>query len=81
MRTQVSTASIEMIEALEARPVADPISQAREMVNRFSNGLSVKNLPTGDDMIDSADNATLVLAAVGLAIAYHVSRIADALEK
>jgi hypothetical protein len=82
MDTQVSTdLPTEMSEALEARPVADPISQARELVNRFSNGMPIKNWPTGDDMIDSADAATLVLASVGLAIAYHVSRVADALEK
>lgn len=82
MRTQVSTdLMMEMSEALESRQIADPISQARELVNRFSHGLPVKAAPTGDDMIDSADAATLVLAAVGLAIAYHVSRVADALEK
>ena len=75
MRTQVSTDLPE-----EAAEIADPIEQARVLINMFSNGAPIKRELTGNYVIDSADSATLVLAAVGLAIAHHVSRVADSLE-
>lgn len=64
----------------EVAETADPIEQARVLVNMFSHGAPIKRELTGNYVIDSADNATLVLAAVGLAIAHHVCRVADALE-
>lgn len=75
MRTQVSTDL-----PTEVEETADPIEQARVLVNMFSHGVPIKRELTGNHVIDSADSATLVMAAVGLAIAHHVSRVADALE-
>jgi hypothetical protein len=63
-----------------APAVPDPIDQARQLVNMLSNDERIKCV-RGDDDTDFADDRTLVLASVGLAIAYHVSRVADALEK
>ena len=74
MNTQVSTDLPEVAE------IADPIEQARVLINMFSHGVPIKRELTGNYVIDSADSATLVLASVGIAIAYHVSRVADALE-
>ena len=65
----------------EVEETADPIEQARVLVNMFSHGVPIKRELTGNHVIDSADSATLVIAAVGLAIAYHVSRLADAIEE
>lgn len=65
----------------EVSETADPIEQARVLINMFSHGVPIKRELTGNHVIDSADSATLVSAAVGLAIAYHISRVADALEK
>ena len=64
-----------------APAVPDPIDQARELVRLLSSDELVKRTPTGDHYTDTADSRTLVLAAVGLAIAHHVSRVADALEE
>lgn len=58
---------------------ADPIAQARQLVNMLSSGLGIHQYQyavNGD-----ADDRTLVLAAVGIAIAHHLSRVADALEQ
>jgi hypothetical protein len=61
--------------------IPDPIDQARQLVNMLSNNMPVKHIMASDDESDQADSRTLVLSAVGLAIAYHVSRVADALEE
>lgn len=61
-------------------PVPDPIDQARQLVNMLSCDDPIKSV-RGDDEADFADDRTLVLASVGLAIAYHISRVADALEE
>ena len=74
MNTQISTD-----QPTEAE-IADPIEQARVLINMFSHGVPIKRELTGNYVIDSADSATLVMGAVGLAIAHHVSRVADALE-
>lgn len=60
--------------------IPDPIDQARQLVNMLSNDERIKNAITADYETDTNDARTLVLASVGLAIAYHVSRVADALE-
>lgn len=60
-------------------PVADPIEQARQLVSMLSSGQGIHTYQyaiNGD-----ADDRTLVLAAVGIAIAHHLSRVADALEQ
>jgi hypothetical protein len=60
---------------------ADPIDQARQLVAMMTNNKTIKHVRSADMAIeDNADERTLVLASVGLAIAYHVSRVADALE-
>ena len=72
-----------LVDAPEPDPapeVPDPIDQARHLVNMLSMDDPIKSV-RGDDAADFADDRTLVLASVGLAIAYHVSRVADALEK
>lgn len=74
MNTQIST------DLPTEAEIADPIEQARVLINMFSHGVPIKRELTGNYVIDSADSATLVMAAVGLAIAHHVSRVADALE-
>jgi hypothetical protein len=63
-----------------APAIPDPIDQARQLVNMLSNNMPVKHIMGSDDPSDQDDSRTLVLASVGLAIAYHVSRVADALE-
>lgn len=63
-----------------APAIPDPIDQARQLVAMLSNDERIKSV-RGDDECDFADDRTLVLASVGLAIAYHISRVADALEK
>ncbi len=63
-----------------APAIPDPIDQARQLVNMLSNNMPVKHIMASDDESDQADSRTLVLSAVGLAIAYHVSRVADVLE-
>ncbi len=60
--------------------VPDPIDQARQLVSMLSNNMPVKHIMGSDDPSDQADSRTLVLSAVGLAVAHHVSRVADALE-
>lgn len=64
-----------------APAIPDPIDQARQLVNMLSNDERIKRAITADYETDTADARTLVLASVGLAIAYHISRVADALEK
>ena len=64
-----------------APAVPDPIDQARDLVRLLSSDELVKRTLTGDHYTDTADSRTLVLASVGLAIAYHISRVADALEE
>jgi hypothetical protein len=59
-----------------ASPTPDPIDQARQLINMFSNGGIICQTTESS----KADDATLVLAAVGIAIAAHVSRLADAVE-
>lgn len=63
-----------------APAIPDPIDQARQLVNMLSNNMPIKHIMASDDESDQADSRTLVLSAVGLAIAHHVSRVADALE-
>ena len=59
--------------------VADPIEQARQVVSMLSHGQVVhKHKLEG---VSIATDCTLVLAAVGIAIAHHLSRVADALEQ
>jgi hypothetical protein len=61
---------------------ADPIEQARQLVALLSQGDRLhKYNGDVDDEVGFADDRTLVLAAVGLAIAHHISRVADALEE
>lgn len=62
--------------------VPDPIDQARQLVNMLSNSKLIKQvrMDTSEEAEDFADERTLVLSAVGLAVAHHVSRVADALE-
>lgn len=72
-----------LVDAPEPDPapvIPDPIDQARELVSMLSNNVPVKHIMGSDDPSDQEDSRTLVLSAVGLAIAYHVSRVADALE-
>ena len=59
--------------------IPDPIDQARQLVSMMSDDKPIKR-HRGDDEIDFEDDRVLVLASVGLAIAHHVSRVADALE-
>lgn len=62
--------------------IPDPIDQARQLVNMLSNGDDVHHYRGKvDENIADADDRTLVLAAVGIAIAHHLSRVADALEQ
>ena len=65
-----------------APAVPDPIEQARELVRLLSASRPIKQvrIDNNDEAEDFEDERTLVLSAVGLAIAYHVSRLADALE-
>jgi hypothetical protein len=65
----------------EVDETADPIKQALLLINMFSHDVPVKRELSGNPVIDSADSATLVLASVGIAIAHHLSRVADALER
>lgn len=60
--------------------VADPIDQARTLLSMLSNSQQIKQGDPTDDPEDLADDRTLVLASVGLAIAHHLRRAADALE-
>ena len=71
----------EAAKAAEPAPPAtpDPIDQARQLVSMMSDDKPIKR-HRGDDEIDFEDDRVLVLASVGLAIAHHVSRVADALE-
>jgi hypothetical protein len=65
-----------------APAIPDPIDQARRLVAMMTNNKTIKYVRSADMAIeDNADERTLVLAAVGLAIAHHVSRVADALEE
>lgn len=59
--------------------VADPIDQARQLASMLSNGKVVHQHKLEGASI--ATDCTLVLAAVGIAIAHHISRVADALEQ
>lgn len=61
-----------------APAVADPIEQAEQLVTMLSNGTNITQHRYADA---TYDDRTLVLAAVGIAIAHHISRIADALEQ
>jgi len=72
----------EAAKEVEPAPPAipDPIDQARQLVHMLSNNMPVKHIMGSDDPSDQEDSRTLVLSAVGLAIAHHVSRVADALE-
>ncbi len=58
---------------------ADPIDQAQQLVSMLSRGLGIHQSQYAND--GDADDRTLVLAAVGIAIAHHISRVADALEQ
>jgi hypothetical protein len=66
--------------AKPAPAIPDPIDQARQLVSMLSQSEDIKQIRHGDVYTDCADERTLVLASVGLAIAHHVSRVADALE-
>lgn len=57
--------------------IPDPIDQARQLVNMLSNGQGISHT---EEYRSESDDRTLVLASVGIAIAYHVSRVADVLE-
>jgi hypothetical protein len=59
--------------------IPDPIDQARRLVAMMTDDEPIKRVRSDDDC-DFADDRTLVLASVGIAIAYHISRVADALE-
>jgi hypothetical protein len=63
-----------------APAVADPIDQARHLIRLLSAGEDIRQYNAENSEAGFADDRTLVLAAVGIAIAHHVSRIADALE-
>lgn len=65
----------------------DPIVQALTVIANFSAGERI-NFYGRDKALDGeslstadADDRTLVLASVGIAIAYHLARIADAVEQ
>jgi hypothetical protein len=68
----------EMETTTPAPAVPDPIDQARQLVTMLSSGANIAQHRYEDV---TNDDRTLVLASVGLAIASHVSRVADALEK
>lgn len=63
-----------------AAPTLDPIDQARQLINMLSLSRVIKQEPMDDESEDYADERTLVLASVGIAIAHHIARIADAIE-
>ena len=64
-------------------PTANPIDHARELVRLLTCSRPIKQvrIDTNDETEDFADERTLVLAAVGIAIAHHLARVADALEQ
>lgn len=71
-----------LVPAPEPEPEpADPIDQALELISRLSNSQQIKPGDASDDPEDLADDRTLVLAGVGIAIAHHLRRTADALER
>ncbi len=63
-----------------AARLADPIDQARTLIAMLSRSEQLKQLSSSDPAEDCADDRTLVLAAVGIAIAHHIARLADAIE-
>lgn len=78
-QTPLDVGAEEVQEQLQA--VADPIDQARVLVRMLSNNVHIKRELTRDRAMDFADDRTLLLAAVGIAIAHHLARVADALEQ
>jgi hypothetical protein len=80
MSTEMARRNLLGLRPEPAPAIPDPIDQARQLVNMLSNDERIKRAITDDFATDTADSRTLVLASVGLAIAYHISRVADALE-
>ena len=95
MEPQVDTGTQEQIAAALSRWAAkqterqaqDPIDQAVALIADLSAGERLNSygrdqVLTGELLAAAdADDRTLVLAAVGIAIAHHLSRLADAAEK
>lgn len=65
----------------------DPIDQALILIADFSRGERINAYGCGKELggeflaTSDADDRTLVLASVGIAIAHHIARLADAAEK
>lgn len=64
-----------------APAIPDPIDQASALVGMLSRGEIIKQKQAANMERNQADERTLVMAAVGLAIAHHISRVADVLER
>lgn len=95
MTTHVDTGTQEQIAAAinrwaakqTERQAQDPIDQAVALIADLSAGERLNSygrdqVLTGELLATAdADDRTLVLASVGIAIAYHIARLADAAEK
>lgn len=61
-------------------PQPDPIDQAIAVIAKLSRGERIMHQPTASIERNHTADCTLVLSAVGIAIAHHLSRLADAME-
>lgn len=75
MNTQLDTTDTQTQQ--DPRSPADPIDQALELLSKFGRGEPVCTV--GGAAIERS--AAFLLASVGIAIAHHLSRLADAAEQ
>lgn len=83
MNTQVESSTQTQPAEAEQGAAADPIEVARQLVRLLSESKTIKavRMDPNDETEDFADERTLVLAGVGIAIAHHLRRVADAIEQ
>lgn len=61
--------------------ILDSVNQAVQLAGRLSRDKPIKQQRTEDFSEDCADDRTLVLAAAQIAIAHHLRRCADGIER
>lgn len=79
-RRRNAAAEAEAVPMDQPEP-ADPIDQALALMGKLSRNEPIKQVRADDYYADTADDRTLALATVGLAVAHHLRRTADALER
>lgn len=73
-----AAAAVPMEPSATAQP--DPIDQALALIDRLSRGERLMQKPSASVERNHTADLALTLAAVGIAIAHHISRLADAVE-